>query len=108
MSSELRTRFMDYMTLHRFSEHTKRSYLFSVETLSKFHNQPPDTLTNEQIQAYLLYLIKDRKLAWGSCNNYFQGLSVFTKMFVSGMKHGFISLLDPGLRNCPLFLAWKK
>jgi len=38
----------------------------------------------------------------------FQGLSVFTKMFVSGMKHGFISLLDPGLRNCPLFLAWKK
>ena len=108
MSSELRTRFMDYMTLHRFSEHTKRSYLSSVEALTKFHNQPPDTLSNEQIQEYLLYLIKDRKLSWGSCNNYFQESAVFIRMFVNGMKPGSTFRLGPALRNYPLFSAWKK
>ncbi len=108
MSSELRTRFMDYMTLHRFSEHTKRSYLSSVETLSKFHNQPPDTLTNEQIQAYLLYLIKDRKLSWGSCNNYFSGIICFYKNVCKWDETRFIFRLDPGLRNYPLFSVWKK
>jgi integrase/recombinase XerD len=103
MSSELRTRFMDYMTLHRFSEHTKRSYMSSIEALTKFHDQSHDTLTNDQIQAYLLYLIKDRKLAWGSCNNYFSGIICFYKNVCKWMRLDFTSPLGPGLRNYPLF-----
>jgi len=33
MSSKLRTQFLDYMTLHRFSRHTKKNYLLAVKVL---------------------------------------------------------------------------
>jgi len=65
MSNDLKTQFLNQMTLQRFSHHTKNNYL------------TPDTLTNDQIQEYLRYLLEDRKLAWGTCNNYFSGIIFF-------------------------------
>ena len=53
MTTELRTQFLNFMTLQRFSEHTKRNYVRGVKGLAEFYNQSPDTLTNEQIQEYL-------------------------------------------------------
>lgn len=77
MSTELRTRFTNFMTLQRFSDHTKRLYLQGVKGLAKFYKQSPDTLTNEQIQAYFLHLIEDRNMSWGTCNNYFSAILCF-------------------------------
>ena len=108
MSGELRTRFIDYMTLHRFSEHTKRSYLSSIEALTKFHNQPPDTLTNEQIQAYLLYLIKDRKLSWGSCNNYFSGIICFYKNVCKWDETRFHIPPRPRIKKLPIVFSMEE
>jgi hypothetical protein len=73
MSKDLRTQFIDYMTLQRFSPHTKRGYLSAVQGLTKYHDQSPDTLTNDQVQEYFRYLLEERKLSWGSCNSYFRG-----------------------------------
>ena len=50
MSSELKIQFLNYMTLQRFSDHTKRSYVTGVKLLAKYYLQSPDTLTNDQIQ----------------------------------------------------------
>jgi hypothetical protein len=50
MSSDLRTQFINYMTLQRLSPHTKRNYIRGVKGLAEFHNQSPDKLTNGQIQ----------------------------------------------------------
>ena len=105
MSSELRTRFVNYMTLHRFSEHTKRGYLSSVEALAKYHKQSPDTLTDEQIQAYLLYLIKDRKISWGSCNNYFSGITCFYKNVCKWDETRFSIPPRPRIKKLPVVLS---
>ncbi len=35
MSSDLKTQFLNYMTVQRFSHHTKRSYLTGVKLLKK-------------------------------------------------------------------------
>jgi hypothetical protein len=77
MSSELRTKFLDHMTIQRFSNSTKRLYVRGVEGLVKHYGQPPDTLTNEQIQAYFVYLLDERKVSWGTCNNYFSAIICF-------------------------------
>ena len=77
MATELRTQFLNYMALQRLSPHTQRNYIRGVEGLAEFHNQSPDTLTNEQIQDYLHYLLEDLKLSWGTCNNYFSGIASF-------------------------------
>jgi len=65
MSSDLRTQFLNHMTLYRFSRHTKKNYLLAVKGLAKFYNLPPDVLSEEQIQKFFLYLIEEKKLAWG-------------------------------------------
>ena len=62
MAMDLRRQFLNFMTVERFSDHTKRLYLRSVIGLVKFYSQSPDTLTNEQIQEYFRHLIEDRKL----------------------------------------------
>jgi integrase len=65
------------MTVQRFSENTKTLYLKSIIGLERFYNQCPETLTNEQIQEYFRYLLEDRKLTWGTCNNYFSAIICF-------------------------------
>ena len=77
MKKDLRTQFIDYMTVQRFSQNTKRNYIRAVKELAIFYNQSPDTLTNDQIQEYFRYLLEDRKLTWGSCNNYFSAIVSF-------------------------------
>ena len=70
MASDLRTQFLNYMTVQRFSHHTKRTYVTGVKLLTKHYMQSPDTLTNDQIQDYIRSLLEDRKLSWGTCNSY--------------------------------------
>jgi len=77
MSSELKTQFLNYMTLQRFSDHTKRSYVTGVKLLSKYYMQSPDTLTNDQIQDYIRHLLEERKLSRGTCNSYLSGIVCF-------------------------------
>jgi len=77
MNNNLKKQFIDYMTLQRFALATKKNYLTALEGLTQFHHQDPDTLTNEQIQEYLRYLLEDRKLSWGTCNNHFSGIVSF-------------------------------
>ena len=71
MSSDLKTQFVNYMSLQRFSHHTKRSYLTGVKLLAKHYMQSPDTLSNDQIQDYIRYLLEERKLSWGHLQRLF-------------------------------------
>lgn len=77
MSSPLRKQFTNYMTLRGFSSKTKEAYIGAVAGLAKYYHQSPDKLNNDQIQDYLLHLIKERELAWSSCNVVFSGLRCF-------------------------------
>ena len=51
----------------------------AVKSLTAYYRQPPDRLTDSQIQDYLDYIIIDRKLAWSSCNVQFSGIKRFYK-----------------------------
>ncbi len=66
--SELRQRMNDAMVLRGFAERTKETYLACVTALAKHYRQSPDSLDAAAIQAYLLHLISERKLAYSSVN----------------------------------------
>lgn len=66
--TELREKMIREMQLRRFSERTQKSYVMAVAALAKHYGRAPDKITNKEVQDYLLYLMKDRKLAWSSCN----------------------------------------
>ena len=66
--TELRNRMDEAMVLRGFSVRTRESYLACVRALAKHYRQPPDALDGPRIQAYLLHLITERKLAYASVN----------------------------------------
>ena len=105
MSSELRTKFLNYMTLHRFSPYTKKNYILVMNALSKFYNQPPDTLTKEQIEKYLLYLIEEKKLKWASVNNHLCGMSCFYKNILKWDETRFTIPPRPRIKTLPTVLS---
>jgi integrase/recombinase XerD len=105
MSSELKTRFINHMILRRYSKETVRNYVRIVTDLAKFHNKSPDQLNNEQIQEYLLYLIKDRKLSWGTCNIYYSGLACLYKKVLKRDKTTFTLPSQPRIKKLPQILS---
>jgi len=105
MSSDLRKQFLNHMTLHRFSRHTRKNYLLAVKGLAKFYKQPPDSLSNEQIQKYILYLIEEKKLAWGSVNNILCGLACFFKNVLKWDDTQFTIPPRPRIKKLPSILS---
>jgi integrase/recombinase XerD len=47
---------------------TQRNYLYQMKQFVKFHNLPPDKLRLEDIYAYQLYLIEEKKVSWTTFN----------------------------------------
>ena len=105
MSSDLKTQFLNYMTLQRFSPHTQRGYIAAVKGLADFYKKSPDLLTNDQMQDYFRYLIEDRKLAWGSCNNHFSGISCFCRNILKWDEITFKCPPRPRIRQLPIIIS---
>jgi site-specific recombinase XerD len=62
------------MIVRGMAERTRESYLWAVTGLAKFYRRPPDQISDEEVQAYLLHLIRDRQRSWSTCNIVVHGL----------------------------------
>jgi site-specific recombinase XerD len=105
MASELRKKFEDYLVVNRLAPKTQEAYLNAVAGLSKHYHQPPERLTAEQIQQYLVYLIRHRKLSWSSCNVNFSGLHCFYKRFLNRPQTEFSIPPRPRQKKLPEILS---
>ena len=75
--SALRTQMTEDMIVRGLAKATQESYLRAVTGLAQFSQRRPDTLSDREVQQYLLYLVEERKLAWGTCNTIVHGLRFF-------------------------------
>ncbi len=75
--SELRTRMIDDMTLRGMAAKTQDGYVRAVAGLVAYYDRSPDRITDGEVQAYLLHLMRERKLSWSSCNVAVHGLRFF-------------------------------
>ena len=105
MSSDLRTKFINFMTMQRFSRYTKKNYLTAVKGLAMFYNQSPETLTNDQVQEYFRHLLEDRKYSWGTCNNYFSGIASFYRNVCKWEETTFTIPPRPRIRKLPVVFS---
>lgn len=64
----LRQKMIDQMTLSGFASSTQKNYLRAVTALANFYKRSPELLRQKEVQAYLLYLIRERKLSWSTYN----------------------------------------
>jgi len=108
--TELRQKMIREMDLKNLSPHTQRSYLAAVTGLSRHYQLPPDTITSEMIEDYLLYLKNDKDLAPSSCCSTLNGLRFFyTHILDQQLSVGFSLTKKP--RKLPTVLSkgqvWK-
>ncbi len=105
MSSELRKKFENYLVLNRLAPKTQDAYIGAVTGLAQYYKKSPDVLNDEQIQQYLVYLIRHRRLQWSSCNVAFSGLHCFYAKFLNRPKTGFSIPRRPRNRKLPEILS---
>jgi len=48
--------------------------------LAKFHDRRPDDLTDREVQQFLVHLVEDQGLSWGTCNGYVHDLRFFYRV----------------------------
>ena len=65
---ELRTRMDNDMILRGRADRTRQAYLGAVARLAKYYRRCPDRISHDEVQAYVLYLIKERKVSFSTCN----------------------------------------
>jgi integrase/recombinase XerD len=66
--SELRERMSNAMCLRGMAARTQEAYIGALVELAKYSHRSPADLRVEEVQAYLLHLIRDKKLAYASVN----------------------------------------
>ena len=74
MTTPLRQRMIDEMTLRGMSPRTHESYLGAVLGLAKYYNRSPDQLSIEDVRNYLLHLERERHISWSTLNAAASGL----------------------------------
>ena len=103
--TKLRKKFENHLILRRYSPKTNKAYINAVKSLAQYYHRSPDRLTNKQVQGYLLYLLKEKRLAWNTCNVYFSGI----KFFYTNVLHRQINLsIPPRPRQKQISLALSK
>ena len=67
--TELRQRMIDAMLVRGLSARTQECYVEAVARLARHYHKSPDLLSGPQVEAYMLHLVKDRKLSYSSVNH---------------------------------------
>ena len=66
----LRQRMLDALILRGKAARTQEAYIEAVARMAGHFGRSPDTLTSQEVQQYLLHLLRERKLARSSVNQY--------------------------------------
>ena len=75
--TELRRRMDDDMLARGFADRTRESYLWAVTGLARFYHRSPDQISDAEVQAYLVHLLRERQRSWSTCNIVVNGLRFF-------------------------------
>ena len=66
----LRQRMLDALVLRGMAVRTQESYIDAVSRLARHYGRSPDALSAEQVQEFLLHLLRDRQRSRSTVNQY--------------------------------------
>jgi site-specific recombinase XerD len=81
----LRKRMIEEMGLRNFAPATVAAYVDNVAKFAKHFGRSPDLLGEEHVRQYLVHLVEERKLAWGTYN---QALAALRYLYRWVLKRG--------------------
>jgi integrase/recombinase XerD len=96
----LRDRMIEEMKRRNISAATQRTYLYVVTRLTKYYGKAPDQLSREEIRAFLVHLIVERKLSPNGLTGYCSGLRFFYNETLGWDEHKLF--IPPRKKTAPL------
>ena len=72
--SPLRQRMLDAMQMRGYSPRPHDSYVQAVLDLSHYYHRSPDKISADEVQQWLLWLLKERQVSSSTCHLYFNGV----------------------------------
>jgi len=82
----LRKRMMDEMEMRNFSPKTVKLYVDNVARFARYFGKSPDRLGPEHVKKYLLYMVQEKKVAWGTYKQALAALRYFYRWVVKGAE----------------------
>jgi len=103
--TELRRRMTADLQLAGYSKKTQHSYLMAVRGLAKHYRRSPDGLNEDEVRAFFLHLINERKAAPSTVRIYLYGIKFFfTKTLLR--QWAFLDLVRPAKsKKLPVVLS---
>ena len=83
----LRDRMIEGMKRRNFSAATQKTYVYAVTRLAKYYGKAPDQLGKEDVRAFLVHLLVERKLSPNGLTGYCSGLRFFYKESLGWDEH---------------------
>jgi integrase/recombinase XerD len=80
----LRKRMIDEMELRNFSPKTIGLYVNNVARFARHFGKSPERLGSEHVRQYLLYLVQEKKLAWGTYKQALAALRYLYRWILKG------------------------
>jgi integrase/recombinase XerD len=72
--SVIRQRMIEDMQLHGYSAKTQAAYVGAVRGLAKYYKRSPENITQEEVRAYFLWLVKERGVARSTLTIHLSGI----------------------------------
>ena len=63
----LRMRMDNDLLVRGMAERTREAYLAAVTRLARHYDRSPDRLSPQEVQAYLVHMLREEHLAWSTC-----------------------------------------
>ncbi len=83
--TELRQRMLDAMVQRGFAQRTQQTYIGAIRRMAKYYRRDPALYTAQEVQAYLLHMVKEERLSYSSMN---QAACAAQFLFQTVLGHG--------------------
>ena len=101
----LRQRMLDALVLRGMALRTQEAYIDAVARLARHYRRSPDVLTADEVQQYLLHLLRDRRLSRSSVNQYGCAFRFFYGTVLKRNGDAFQIPLAPAPQRLPEILS---
>jgi integrase/recombinase XerD len=101
----LRQRMIEDMQLHGYSAKTQTSYVGAVRGLAKHYHRSPEDITQEEVRAYFLWLVKERGVARSTLTIHLSGIKFFFEKTLKREWLIFNLVRPPKRKKLPVILS---
>ena len=103
--SPLRRRMLDALQLRGMAPRTQEAYIDAVSRLARHFQRSPERLSADEVQAYLLHLLRERHRSRSSVNQYGCAFRFFVRTVLALDGETFQIPLAPAPQALPEVLA---